>query len=232
MAEILLKAKCDANAENNQLKTPLFTAIECGNYVFARYLLTKKEANCKITSKQNSNGKTLLSLMAEKCLLIDPCFIIYGPTYENFELMDRYFNEFVVMAKIKDENGLTPLQIACDNIRKHMQTNEQLPSQVIRFMKFLYKNCKSNPNDQMCDDDSFRDKKQPVSSNSFTTPIFKLISDKCVDLVQDLYRLMKENENLVKIDFNFMNSDGLTPLLAAIVNKQTKLGHKLIDLGI
>jgi ankyrin repeat protein len=187
--------------------------------------------------------------MAEKCLQIDPCFIIYGPTYENFELMDRYFNEFVVMAKIKDENGLTPFQIACENIRKHIRTNEQLPSQVTRFMKFLYKNCKSNPNEQMLDetpsDEAIkstnqpvkngmsRDEKQPtVSSKSFTTPIFKLISDKCVDLVHDLYRLMKENENLVKIDFNFMNSDGLTPLLAAIVTKQTKLAQKLVDLGI
>ena len=151
MANLLLKSGCSPNAQNNELETSVFAAIACGNYKFARFLLTKKEANCKITAQQTPNGKTLLSLMADKCTDIDVCFVIFGDGLDNENnLAITYAKEFETMARIKDENGLTPFQIACSKLNELLaQHPEKVPDTLTRFITFLYKNCKSNPNEEI-----------------------------------------------------------------------------------
>jgi ankyrin repeat protein len=169
MADLLLKAGCDANAQNNELETSVHTAIACGNFKFARFLLTKKETNCKVTSQQKPNGKTLLSLMADKCLETDEsdnnnnniCYVIYGadtekrerplnifqPAEEPTNLATRHAKEFEEMAKIKDQQGLSPFQIASLKLSEHLthttalnSTQSQIvPESLSRFIKFLYK---------------------------------------------------------------------------------------------
>jgi len=74
IAEILNRSGCNPNAENSEFETPFFTAIANSNVSFARYLLEKMNVN--ITDRQSPNGKTLLSLMAEKCVDLDICSII------------------------------------------------------------------------------------------------------------------------------------------------------------
>lgn len=291
MADILLKAGCNPNAQNNELETPLFSSIASCNFTFARYLLTKKETNCQITSQQNPNGKTLLSLMAENCLAMDVCYIIFGSQYNDRELIKKYTKEFEAMARIKDEHGKTPFQIACIKLNETLSANVNNPDYVIpenltRFIKFLYKECNSNPNEvivvkdkpakkntnqkiamtarsagfnfnsnnasQESDsdsndglvvienadaDDEDEDKEEleqlAKSKKAFSTPIFKLIDDKCVDLLESLVGLMNdERSSLININFNFFDSNGLTPLLTSIVKKQTKFALKLIELGV
>ena len=243
MADLLLRSGCDPNTQNNELETSLYTAISCGNCKFSRYLLTKKEANCKITSQQNPNGKTILSLMAEKCLEMDVVFVIFGSDERVDEnLAIKYSKEFETMAKIKDENGLTPFQIACTKLNEYLFQNTaetSLPESLVRFIKFLYNDCKSNPNEviqskKVETSNENSDEESDVTPNDkqeMLTPIFKLINDKCVDLVDSLFELSNNsNLNLTKIDFNFYDSQGMTPLLKSIVMKQTFFALKLIEI--
>jgi ankyrin repeat protein len=267
MADLLLRSGCDPNAQNNELETSLYTAIACGNYKFARYLLTKKDTNSKITSQQNPNGQTILSLMADKCFEMDVGFIIFGDGDENLSI--KYAKEFETMAKIKDENGQTPFQIACIKLNEYLAKNTNsshvLPVSLVRFIKFLYKDCKSNPNEviqskkvkqdvnnspstfhpikaarvQMPmareNDDGGGDENdaglEEATKQEICTPIFKLIDDKCVDLIEDLFSISNDSSlNLVKIDFNYYDSHGMTPLLKSIALKQTKFALKLIEI--
>jgi ankyrin repeat protein len=69
LAEILLKSGCDANAENSEFETPFVTAVAHANLSFARYLL--EQVDIRVTARQSPNGKTLLSLLAEKCVDLD-----------------------------------------------------------------------------------------------------------------------------------------------------------------
>jgi len=163
MAEILLKANCNPNAENNEFETPFFTAVINSNHVLTKFLLTSKNVNlvnsALITSKRNLNGKTMLSIMAEKCVEIDTCQVILSSENSNNKkdiLFNKYQLEFQKMAKISDENNLTPFQIACikisDDLKSSKSTsnpNYKLPEFTIRFLLFLYNECKSNPNEQI-----------------------------------------------------------------------------------
>ena len=74
IAEILVRSGCNANAENSEFETPFFAAIANSNVSFASYLLEKMDVI--ITARQSPNGKTLLSLMAEKCVDLDICGVI------------------------------------------------------------------------------------------------------------------------------------------------------------
>jgi hypothetical protein len=69
-----------------------------------------------------------------------------------------------------------------------------------------------------------------ATKQEMCTPIFKLIDDKCVDLIEDLFSLSNDSSlNLIKIDFNYYDSHGMTPLLKSIALKQTKFALKLIE---
>jgi ankyrin repeat protein len=84
IAEILLRSGCNPNAENSEFETPFFTAIANSNVSFARHLLEKMSVG--ITDRQSPSGKTMLSLMAEKCVDLDICSIITS----NKELFSKH----------------------------------------------------------------------------------------------------------------------------------------------
>lgn len=131
------------------------------------------------------------------------------------------------MAAQKDENGQTPFQLACCKVKKHLTTTDKpLPESLSRFLLFLHSECKSNPNEpvnckQPEDEVADEDDQPPLFY-----PIFKLISDRCVDLID---RLVKQSKS---IDFNVYSSEGLTPLLKSIESGEFKFAEKLIDLGL
>ena len=108
LAEILLKAGCSPNAENSELETPFFAAIAAGNLSFARYLIEK--VNVRIAARQSPSGKTLMSLMAEKSIELDICEILM---LEESAQVQKNLSAFRKMARIRNENGLTPFQIVC-----------------------------------------------------------------------------------------------------------------------
>ncbi len=91
MATILLKAKCNPNKANNELDQPLSIAIQNLNKEFARTLLTRSEFGCSIKAQQNPNGKTLLSLMSEKCTEMDICYILFGDNDDKVEFPSFLF---------------------------------------------------------------------------------------------------------------------------------------------
>lgn len=259
MAKLLLDAKCDPNLENNDFETPLITALKCLNTKFARYLLSSKEIGCQITLKHN-----MLAILAEKCLDIDPCYAIFGDKYgQNYDIFNKHKSKFEQMASQKDENGFTPFQIACCKLNEYLtRANvEKLAPHLSAFIVFLYKDCKSNPNEPVnlknknatdedadnAEEPNFKFNSRPIMTprrqivtdclkpdvdNKNVVPIFKLVSDRCVDLIEDLYNLSKNSAlGLTKIDFNAYDM-GLTPLLKAIIDREFNFAHKLLDLAI
>jgi hypothetical protein len=83
MSECLLRAKCNPSLENNDMETPLITAINTLNVKFARYLLGLTQD--KIFLKKN-----MLAIMAEKCLELDACSIILGEKYDNNDILIKH----------------------------------------------------------------------------------------------------------------------------------------------
>jgi ankyrin repeat protein/predicted DNA-binding WGR domain protein len=276
MADILLKANCNPNVENNEFETPFFTAIVNSNHTFTKFMLTSKNANLKntalITSKRNLNGKTLLTIMAEKCVEIDTCKIILSSDIlnENEIIFNKYRQEFEKMAQITDENSLTPFQIACIKISDNLKSltsisnpNYKIPDFTIRFIKFLYNECKSNINQEILieinnakmyhgtdklsaqtnknesiiidnfdtefDDNLLSKNLMKINKFFYTTPVFELINDRAVDVIESLVKLMKTNLN--KINFDYFDKTGASLLLKSILLKQSKFALKLLDLN-
>ena len=155
MASILLTGKCNPNGLNNQLETPLFTAVANCNTYFARFLLSHRQILCRVKAKPNAQGKNLLALMADKCLEIDPCSVIFRCTEQNedYSLFEKFRAEFEIMASTKDQqNDSTPFQVTTVKIREFLETSSnskqtKLPHSLTRFLLFLYRDCKSNPNE-------------------------------------------------------------------------------------
>lgn len=240
MAHILLKAGCNPSLENNELETAFFTALNNSNFKFARYLLKTPLFNVKLTSKPTPSGQTVLSLMANKCLEMDACYVIFGADYSDQEVFDKFKLEFEEMAKKKDENGLTPFQLACIKIGESLKnTNfDKILENLSRFLIFLYKNCKSDANELIitkketqdpndADDEAELEEstsKTKSKKSKFTPALFYLISNNCCKLIEDL------NSIRMGIDFNLFDSDGLNLILKSIINKETKFSLKLLEL--
>jgi ankyrin repeat protein len=155
MAVLLLNGKCNPNAANNEAETPLMHAVENGNVSFARFMLTSRLVQARLTAKPNSRGKTLLATMADKCFDMDPCAVVFftGQS-DDYTLFDKWRGEFERMACVKDQSELTPFQVASQKARAFLtspntKSNSEikLPEHVVRFMIFLYKDCRCDPNE-------------------------------------------------------------------------------------
>lgn len=151
------------------------------------------------------------------------------------------------MASQKDDNGLTPFQLACSKLREHLEktandenNNKGIPASLVRFILFLHKECKSNPNEPVYkkashkrtkesannDDDDSNDQEDSQSSSSSSSsssfgsnedrenvkikffPIFKLVSDRCVSLIESLVKQSNSPPDINSISFNVYNSEG------------------------
>ena len=103
-----------------------------------------------------------MTLMAKHCDTIDMTAIILGDkSTDDTELIKLYQSEFEKMAKITNGDGLTPFQVACIELKKHLQiannsnhavkddllNKDGLPKSIVRMLNFLYFECKSNPNE-------------------------------------------------------------------------------------
>lgn len=190
---------------------------------------------------------------------------LFSPS--NFSLLINLFfrADFQRMASQKDENGLTPFQLACsklhDYLSKPITTSDtdktaSIPPSLVRFILFLHKDCKSNPNepafkkpksttttisdedsndiDMMSQEDSQSSSSSSCEEDRKTSnvkfiPVFKLISNRCLNLIESLVKQSKEAE---PINFNVYNSEGLSPLLQAIVKNEYKFCEKLLDMGL
>lgn len=152
------------------------------------------------------------------------------------------------MAGQKDENGLTPFQLVCSKLEEHLSKTAAvdtspdksgLPPSLVRFILFLHKECKSNPNEPVykkanstvTDEDSpqtstnevdmERNEDSQSSSSALSAdeqqdrqaakikflPIFKLISNRCVQLIESLVK--QSNKDVEAINFNVYNSEGI-----------------------
>lgn len=85
MAECLIKAKCSATLENNNMETPLIRALNCLNARFARYLLGMK-ANKEVVKLE----KSFLAVLTEKCLDMDACAVILGDKYDSYDIFNKF----------------------------------------------------------------------------------------------------------------------------------------------
>lgn len=169
------------------------------------------------------------------------------------------------MASQKDDNGLTPFQLACSKLREHLEktandenNNKGIPASLMRFILFLHKECKSNPNEPVYkksshkrieastnnnnnDDDDSNDQEDSQSSSSSTSsssasssssvgsnedresvkikffPIFKLVSDRCVSLIESLVKQSNSTADINSISFNVYNSEGKQHSLNLII---------------
>lgn len=85
MAECLLKAKCSATLENNDMQTPLIRALNSLNGRFARYLLSMK------VSRENAKlERNFLTILTEKCLEMDACAVILGDKYDKLDILNKF----------------------------------------------------------------------------------------------------------------------------------------------
>lgn len=249
LAEILLNNGCNPNAENSELETPFFASIAAANLSFARYLLDK--VNVKVTAHQSPSGKTVLSLMAEKCVELDICQVLLT----NKDQLSRNLPALRKMARTRNGQGLTPFQIACIKLSEANGRGTDTPSfeHAFKFLLFLYGECESDPDKAMTcvtkdgkatysgvenqreqpaltgDDDS----RETQSCN--LRPVSLLVKDKFVDLVEALVKQMNVSENrLARFDLTkcFDGGTGLTPFLAALSDNQAALVVKLLELGV
>lgn len=248
LAEILLRSGCNPNAENSELETPFFASIAAANLSFARYLLD--QVNVKVTAHQCPSGKTLLSLMAEKCIELDICQVLLS----NNDQLTKNLPAFKKMARIRNEQGLTPFQIACIKLSEANDQGMETSSfkHAYKFLLFLYSDCESDPDKLMkcvtknnkttysgvenqqekpaLDDD---DSRETQSYN--LRPISLLAKDKFADLVEALVKQMNVSEGkLARLDLTkcFDSETGMTPFLAALSNNQAALVVKLMELGV
>ena len=238
MADVLLKAGCDPNLENSEFETPFFTAISNKNKSFARHLLDKIKV--KISARQSPNGKTLLALMAEHCIELDICNILQG-SGGGTDTVDKiqFIDEFKAMAAIRDDNGLTPFHIAAIKLNEAAGYLQTIPAAAFNFLKFLYVECSSNPNDKILVKSSEVQKpvysgftsqtnEQPVQN--CITPIFLLINDKHVNLIEEMLNQSGRIDiELTKIDLSFYDKQGLSVLLKACTLKQSNFVLKLLN---
>ena len=245
MSEILLKAKCDPYLENSEFETPLLSAISHSNFSFARILLTKM--NTPLTARQTPSGKTFLSILADKCIDLDACGLLQGPEYHDMSIIDRYRTEFIKMASICDENGLTPFQIACKHIGTQLRQNREykIADKTSRFIKFLYTECSADPNRTIPAKKKVKENNESLGeleseSDEYkvdtkeverSAPIFELIDNRAKELINELVDLGR-SKGLPKLDMNVLDGASLSPLLRATVDKQSELAIRLIDLNL
>ena len=226
MAKILLNAKCNPSTLNNQLESPLFVAINSCNAKFARYLLVNRSINSRITSKQNSSGKTLLSLMADKCSEIDACSIIFDETYSDQELFKRYANEFEQMARVKDNADQTPFQICTGKIKAYLQVNAQLSESLTRFLLFLYKDCKSDPNKLIYESKEKKDENYSGSTKNQSNTS----DDDMYELELESNESENDSETTKPAARNHEQKVYYPPIFNLISHKSIELLDKLLDL--
>ncbi|RNA01264.1 poly(ADP-ribose) polymerase pme-5-like [Brachionus plicatilis] len=215
MADTLVKAGCNANLSNYNLETPLYTSLSNLNVKFGRYLL--KDLAVKLDSKSK-----ILFIMAERCMEMDCCHVIFGPDYSDHLIFNKYSSHFEEMAKLKNEHGLTPFQIACSKLNTHLA---QIPEYCRKFVLFLYKECKSDPNElvyhraeSVAGDEPDKKAYEPV--------LFNFVNDKCIDLFMDLIQVNQEC-----INFGLCDSNGFNLLQKAICLGQSELSVRLLDTG-
>jgi hypothetical protein len=222
MALLLLSGKCNPNATNNQSETPLFYAIENGNTSFARFMLTNRLIQSQITAKESSAGKTLLALMAEKCSEIDACSVVFFTDQSNdYSLFDKFRAQFEEMAKHKDNSELTPFQVAAQKIRAQLPNVEKLPESVIKFMLFLYRDCKSDPNDLI-----YEGKHQIESKQDDTEDEDGSTKTECDDNQQ----MEVDSDGLDASKNQNSNRKFHSPLANLVSNKCIELLEKLVNL--
>jgi ankyrin repeat protein len=241
MANILIEANCNYLAENNEMETPLFTAIQSDNFYMAKYLLETTK-RCKINSKQNITGKTILSLLAEKSTTNDKDFDDLLQLMISYDGNDKeQIDELKKMAKLKDSlSNKTPFQIACSEINKKLtaknQKEDKLSSITKSFLKFLYTKCESNPNAEITVDtvntvENVETVEKEKKENYASFPIFDLIHNKTVDLINELISARNSSTSIEKINFSICDKDtGLTPPITACINGQEDFLLNLINL--
>ncbi|CAF0785252.1 unnamed protein product [Brachionus calyciflorus] len=220
MADILLKAGCNPNLSNYNLETPFYTSLNYLNYKFARYLI--KNLNIKIDSKSK-----ILSLMADKCLEMDCCHIIFGPDYTDQDLFSKFKTQFEDMAKLRDENGYTPFQLAClklQNFIKSQNSQEEIPEILKKFLIFLYKNCKSDPNDMIYEKIDQSEEETETQKVKYHPVLFSFISEKCLGIFSELTKINKDC-----INFGLCDSDGFNIILKSISLNETKFTSQLLE---
>lgn len=245
LADILLRSGCDPNAENSELETPFFASIAAANLSFSQYLLQK--VNVKVTARQCPSGKTLLSLMADKCVEMDICQILHSSSSSSDQLT-KNLAAFKKMARIRNEQGLTPFQIACIRLSEASDTASDTAKFAYKFLQFLYGDCESDPERSM----------RAVTKHGKTTysgvdmgpldgddseaqtacevrPVSLLLRDRFTELVEALLKQMgRLDSKLARLDVTkcFDAETGLTPFLAALCSGQSRMVVKLMELGV
>lgn len=155
------------------------------------------------------------------------------------------------MAQIKNETGLTPFQIACIKLNEATtKGNLKNIKNINKFITFLYRDCESNPNELIKVENSDNPNTQLYSGTDknemnnttdknkekkfFTIPpIFLILNDKHVELIEELIKAMNQKSELVKFDLiNFYDKNGLTPLLKACVQCQSRVVLKLFERNV
>ena len=213
MADILIKAGCNPNLNNYNLESPLYSSLVNFNFKFARHLI--KELNVKLDSKSK-----ILFVMAEKCIEMDCCYVIFGADYSDQSIFHKYKACFEEMARQKNEDGLTPFQIASTKLKTCLT---QIPEYCRKFVLFLYKECKSDPNELIYHKVEANGADE-TELKAYEPVLFNFINDKYIDLFMDLVNVNKEC-----INFALCDSNGFNLLQKSICLGQTKLSLNLIE---
>jgi hypothetical protein len=233
MADCLLKAKCSPTLANNDMETPLIRALTCLNVRFARYLLAMKANSGGKLEKSFLAVLADKCLDMDACAVIlgdeytsTDVLNKFKPDFERLAAQkDENGLTPFQQASLKLESYLS---------KKTNETVDEkaaatIPISLSRFILFLHLECKSNPNepvysnskystsdnDEDIDNDASRsstnsDKDESASSTGNKIkflPVFKMISNRCVDLIASLVAQAK-NSAAIPIDMNVYDNEG------------------------
>lgn len=151
-----------------------------------------------------------------------------------------------MMAKIRNENGLTPFQIACIKLKEAASKLENDQEHINKFLKFLLLDCQSEPNNSIIATSS-PDKPihyfsaENTASINYTSvintttyelkPISFLLYNRHTQLVADFIKEQSKSQHRIEFTGS-VNENGLSPLLQACKLKQTEVLIKIIDTGV
>ncbi len=155
------------------------------------------------------------------------------------------------MAAIRNENGLTPLQIALIKLSEAAaaKTDFKPKHATNLFIKFLYVDCQSvpyasikreivegKPTRYFSTASNTKPTNSSTANGSILTinPISLILNDHHIDLISDLIEASSSTDQSVeKIDFtNSFNEKGLSPLLQACADRQSMIVVKLIQSNV
>jgi len=150
------------------------------------------------------------------------------------------------MAAIRNENGLTPFQIALIKLSEAAAAKPDFKANPAtnQFIKFLLIDCQSDPNASILRETT--DDKQAryfsaefprasakTGSVTVLRPISLVLSQQHADLVTELIEASRHADSAASIDFTgSFNEKGLSPLLQACADRQSKIVSKIVESGV